>query len=441
MSARRLTDEQERAIYAAWDNGFGKSIRGLARDHDVAFDTAKAAIKRQRKAQGLSEKPASFSDKQLDTPALEVVSTQPVTPEADPVEAERQRIDRTRTLRAEKEALHAVAGEKSFRAFLESLVRDVADRLPPPPPYRPARPQGARETVETLYLAFSDWHAYEAVQPQRVMGLNRYDAGVFGRRVHRVVETATDIKSRMERGDWRFPRLVVGVNGDMLSGTIHEVERHSDAPNIVAAAFGCGRVLAEALRDLSAHFESVDVVCTSGNHGRLPDARKVQSKDPTRSWDTMVAYIAATALEHHRNVRFHIPDSYHAIVEIEGWNVYQYHGHGIKSQLSIPFYGLKRHTAGTTAISGKAGRQVHYHVFGHFHSASSMPTPRGELFINGSLIGGTEYGVDCYGSVDVPQQLMLAFHPEHGVTHRWPILAGDGLSGAGYDVQAWERFT
>ena len=39
---------------------------------------------------------------------------------------------------------------------------------------------------------------------------------------------------RMERGGgWSFPRLVLGVNGDMMSGTIHEVERHSDAPNVI----------------------------------------------------------------------------------------------------------------------------------------------------------------------------------------------------------------
>lgn len=438
MPARRLSDEQERALYEEWQGGL--SIRGVARKWGVDFHAAKRAIRRCT-AEDASAKRGSFSDRELDASQPQAAPAAQVPAEPDPVEVERQRIDRTRTLRAEKEALHAVAGEKSFRAFLESLVRDVADRLDPPPPYAPIRVHTGRETVETLYLALSDWHAYEAVQPQRVMGLNRYDAEVFGRRVRRVVETVVNIKSRMERGDWRFPRLVVGVNGDMLSGTIHEVERHSDAPNIVAATFGCGRVLAEAVRDLSAHFEAVDVVCTSGNHGRLPDARKVQSKDPTRSWDTMVAYVAATALERHGNVKFHIPDSYHARIEIEGWQVYQTHGHGIKSQLGIPFYGLRRHANNITAISQQTDAPIDYTIYGHFHCSSSMPNVVGETFINGSLIGGTEYGIDSYGSVDRPRQLLLAFHPEHGVTSRWPILAGDGASGAGYKAKPWEMFT
>lgn len=432
----RLTESQEDEIYRRWVAG--ESLRGLGRAFGTDFHTAKRGMLRARSR--ASENHSQTSD----AVSPQTQQTKQATAsevERDPVDVERERLDRTRKLQAERDAIKALAGEKSFRGFLESLVRDVVDRLAPPPPYAPQAPLASLETTETLYLALSDWHAYEAVQPQRVMGLNQYDADVFGRRVRRVISTTLDIKARLERGGWRFPRLVVGVNGDMLSGTIHEVERHSDAPNIVLAAFGCGRVLAEAVRDLSAHFEAVDVVCTSGNHGRLPDARKVQSKDPTRSWNTLVALVAATALEKHQNVRFHIPDSYHALIEIEGWRLYQTHGHGIKSQLGIPFYGLRRHAGNIVTISNLSETPVTYCVYGHFHSASSMPNVIGETFINGSLIGGTEYGIDSYGSVDRPRQLLLGFHAEHGVTHRWPILAGKGLEGPGYAVRTWERFT
>lgn len=83
----------------------------------------------------------------------------------------------------------------------------------------------------------------------------------------RVGRAALSIREKLTRGGWHLPRLVVAVNGDMISGTIHEVERHSDSPNVIAAAYGCGMLLAQLLRDLAAEFPDVTVVGTSGNHG------------------------------------------------------------------------------------------------------------------------------------------------------------------------------
>lgn len=359
------------------------------------------------------------------------------TKPADPVAAAIDKRHRTRELAIEREHLHAVAGERSFRAFLERLLADAVPALDPPPRFRPARPK-ASDVDESLILLLSDWHAYETVRPERVLHLNEYNADVLARRAYRVTHGCLSIADRLRRGGYRFPRLVVAANGDMISGTIHEVERHSDAPNVIQAAIGCGLLLAQSLRDLAAGFEDVTVYGTSGNHGRMPDARRVQQKDPTRSWDFLIYSVAKQALCDVPNVRFILPDSYSVVYTVEGWNVYQGHGHDIKSWNSIPFYGISRAATGLNALRTSAGQPIHYFLFSHFHNPGSICAPGSEYFVNGSLIGGTEFSVNGLGRADKPSQWLLGVHKANGVTHRWPIYAdADGPAGE-YKVRPWE---
>lgn len=356
---------------------------------------------------------------------------------ADPVKEAEERKRRTRELSREREQLEAVAGERSFRAYLESLVRSATPTIDPPKKYR--EPKATKGTVEeSLILLLSDWHAYEIVRPERVLGLNEYDAAVLGRRAWRVIQGVRSIADKMRAGGWRFPKLIVACNGDMISGTIHEVERHSDAPNVIQAAIGCGLLLAQSLRDLAASFEQVEVFGTSGNHGRLPDHRRVSQKDPTRSWDFLIYSVARQALADVKNVTFTLPDSYSVVYDVEGWRVYQGHGHDIKSWQSIPFYGISRAATGLNALRVAAGVPIHYFLFSHFHNPGSICAPGSEYFVNGSLIGGTEFSVNGLGRADRPSQWLLGVHRDHGVTHRWPIQAdGPGPKGT-YQTQPWK---
>lgn len=349
-----------------------------------------------------------------------------------------EQLQRTNLARHERDLLMASAGEKSLRATLEHLVTSVAQDFPAPPAYKAPTVKLSEVVDETLVLMLSDWHLYETVDPERVRHLNAYDSKIAGRRVRTIVSSLIAIKRKMERGGWRFPRLVVSLNGDLISGSIHEVERHSDAPSVVHAVYGAGLLLAQALRDLVAEFEEVEVFCTSGNHGRLPDARRVQQKDPLRSWDTLIAWMAK---EHLRGcgerLRWHTPNSYSVMFEVEGWNFLQTHGHDVKSWNSIPWYGINRLVGNINALESARNVVVHHYLFGHFHTATSLPHAAGESFINGSLIGGTEFGVHGLGKADKPAQWLFGVHKDHGVTHRWPLLAEQAGATEGYDVRPW----
>jgi hypothetical protein len=358
-------------------------------------------------------------------------------PARDPSEVAAEKASRRRDLLVEQRALKDVAGERSFRAFLEGLLRDAIQ--PWDPPDLPPVPVIDGATQETVIQKLSDWHAYEIVTAARTRGFNAYDAATMGRRVKRIVDAHRSIKARMERGGgWQFRNLVLGLNGDFMSGTIHEVERHSDAPNVVMAAYGTGLVLAQAIRELAQDYQSVECFCSSGNHGRLPDARRVQQKDPTRNWDTLVYLFAREHLRQWEHVHWYVPDSYSVAFEVEGWRFLQTHGHDVKSWNSIPFYGINRMMANLNALEASRGTPIHYALLGHFHASSSMEAAAAEYFVNGSLIGGTEFSVQGLGRSDQPKQWMLGVHPDHGVTHRWPLLGRCPDDAPGYDVTPWK---
>lgn len=359
------------------------------------------------------------------TPETPIVLPPPAAPSPpkDPVQAERERQEELRTLRERKALLKEVAGEESLRATVEKVLREVAPRLPAAPPYKPRAQKGPiAASRETMVQVLSDWHNGEVVYAESTRGHNAFNASVFEARVERVLEAHLSIKERLEAGGaWAYDECIVAANGDMVSGTIHELEKHSDHENVVWAVYETGMRLAGFLRALAGVYPKVTVVCTSGNHGRLPDARRVQQKEPTRSWDTVVYLFAKTALEQQRNVEFLIPNSYSAAFQVYDWRFLQTHGHDVKSWNSIPFYGINRLVGNINALEAGRGTPIHYWLLSHFHTLSSMPHATGEMFVNGSLIGGTEFTINALGKSDRPQQLMLSVHPEHGVTSRWPL--------------------
>lgn len=429
----RLTPERRREILAAFRRTRGDKRKAM-RAAKASWSTLQKCLS-EAGGDGASLEPVREVD-QFRT-IVESVAEGPPEKPADPIEAERAKIDQRRDRRREQDLIQQIAREQSFRAFLEDLMREVAPRIAPPPPYRPPSRTAADASHETLLTLWSDWHAYETVKAERVFGLNQFDGPTMARRVKALVDSSLAIKNRMERGGWLFKRLVVGCNGDFVSGTIHEVERHSDAPSVIHAVYGTGLTLAAALRDLSPCFEQIDVYCTSGNHGRLPDARRMQQKDPARNWDTAIYLYAKTALRDVPNIRFHIPESYAVIYNVEGWNFLQTHGHDVKSWNSIPYYGIDRYGRNINALLTANATPIHYFLISHFHSLGGTPAAGGETFINGSLIGGTEFSVNALGKSDMPKQWLFGVHRKYGVASRWPIVAEGGE--ASYPAFPWEN--
>jgi len=337
--------------------------------------------------------------------------------------------------------LNAAAKEKNLGDTLRELAEQTAPKLPPASPLWKPKPVTKERTIETMCQFWSDWHLFESVSLERTRGHQEYNAGIGAKRVGQNVAAHTSIVQRLRRSGWEFPELMVFLGGDFHPGTIHELERHSsDGANAVLHAYGTAWLIAQALRDLSRLYDKVKVAGVPGNHGRLPDAKRVQQKDPTRNWDYMIYLLVKQMLSEVENIEFWFPNSYAAQVEIRGWNFLLNHGHEIRSWMGIPWYGMKRKIAQITALEAARGNLIHYHLYGQFHQGTQIPHAAGEAFVNGSLPGGNEFSLEALGEMSPPSQLMFGVHEEHGVTHRWPVKLDrieDGIPE--YSVTPWEE--
>ncbi len=346
-------------------------------------------------------------------------------PTVDPVEAERQKAEAEAK---RKEHLQAVK-ELAFRGFMERIVRD---NVPPMPAVkcRPTSTRRQRSLERFPLLTLNDLHFEEQVKPAGVMGLNEYDIAIACRRLYRIIHAAIAWKRDMEAaGRITLPTLTVALLGDFLTGTLHGLERHSDAPNIVRAALACGDVLALALRDLAAEFKSIQVVGVVGNHGRLPDDRKVPTKDPTRSWDFLAYQVAKRRLDGQRNISWFLPESYGVLFDVGGHCCYASHGNFIPNNLGIVGYGVRRFASALASNLNAAGKRLRYCFFGHFHQSNAAEFAGVKAFICPSLIGTQEYSFLGNGAVNEPAQQLHVMDRSLGLVSQ-ETLYGEG---SGYE--------
>jgi hypothetical protein len=168
----------------------------------------------------------------------------------------------------------------------------------------------------------------------------------------------------------------------------------------------------------------------------------MQQKDPTRNWDTMIYLVAQASLRNVPNISFTIPDAYAVSYDIYGHTFLQYHGHDIKGWNSIPHYGIQRYTRNNNALRARTAKVIDYFLISHFHTDSAMPAGGGSnVFVNGSLIGGTELSMNVFGEMDVPKQKLLFVNQTVGVTSQWTVLGEvphEKYTGT-YTAKPWEH--
>ena len=329
-------------------------------------------------------------------------------------------------LQAEKKELtkqlDAAIREKTVLEEMREMIEATVPQLPPlKHPPKPVQASKSGCTTETMVLNLGDLHGGEIVLPKRVKGMNHYNSEICRQRFAHYIQTHLEIKERLEAGGgWHFPELVVNLLGDIVSGTIHEIERHSDQ-TIIQTAMGLGQMIAEGIAHLAQHYPAIHVVGVVGNHGRLPDQRRKPYKDPERNWDYLVYLAVAQYLKQYPTVHCFFPSAYTIQMDIRGWKFQIAHLDDVKSWGGLPAYGLDRYARNQNAGEAMRGQHIDYFVGGHFHQKIEMDVGGAELIVNGDMKGTDEWVQGALGKSGEPRQLFFAVHEDHGITHRWDV--------------------
>lgn len=338
--------------------------------------------------------------------------------ERDPLEAAKLEI---KTL---KRDLNEVIKENMDAQSIKKEIYGLSQIEPEAPEWiLDQKKVGRKARAGIPMLHWSDWHYGEVVSLAETGGANEFNRDIARQRVRALVESSI----RLARG-FAFredhsapPGIVVAINGDLISGDIHdELRETNEAPPFVCVddLFG---MLVWSIDQLKDQFGKVFVPCTVGNHGR--STLKPRSKN--RVFLSYEWNLYRSLQRHYQNdpkVSVLVADGADLLYKVNGWRVFQTHGDalGVKGGDGI-IGALGPIARGAIKIRDsevKIGKDFDYLIMGHWHQDLWI----GNTVVNGALIGYNGFArLVLRARPARPSQQIWFMHPEHGMTARLPV--------------------
>lgn len=322
-------------------------------------------------------------------------------------------------LKETQKKLDEVLGRKHVNAEYESFVSEAA-----------ARAQGQKSPVWTfapsskprpsiMLSALSDLHFEEVVDPAVMQWTNAYNMQIARGRLKNYFNNLVKLAFDNLKG-FNFEGLVMPWLGDFIGGVIHLELEKSNEVGPMTSVVELVPCLVAGVKLLADHFKKIHIPAIVGNHGRLD--LKMPFKHPVqKNFDWLVYECVAREFKDDKRVTFDIPLSIDTFFSVYSYRFAAEHGNRLKG--------------GTNAISGiypsvslgnyrkknfqqSVGNPYDFLIIGDKHQLRFLDT----VFINGSLVGASEFSRDLKLGWERPQQLFAVIDPDHGPTLRGPIF-------------------
>jgi hypothetical protein len=275
--------------------------------------------------------------------------------------------------------------------------------------------KGSVHGVPTLLL--SDWHFGEVIKAQQVFGVNEFNDKVEDRRVRTLAQNAVDICTVHLPS--KYPGLVLLLNGDFVSGTIHDELIATSEKPIMPVVLKVYTSLKWFIDKLKQHFPKIAIFCCPGNHSRITKKPVYKDKALT-TYDWLIYSLLEKHFEGDARIHFEITPG--DDIQFKIYNHVYRMTHGAQFRGGQGFMG---HVAPVTrgeirkrSSAESYNRGYDTLVIGHFHSYGWFR----RSIINGSLVGFGEFSLGNNYLYERPQQALWITHPEHGITFRVPIF-------------------
>lgn len=307
-------------------------------------------------------------------------------------------------------------------------IAGVYERVSTPPKWT-LPPANAKSRSSMGLLQLSDLHVGEVVELGATGGYNEYSPEIFKRRLRRAIAAAVPITKRWAQ-DTKLAGFCLALNGDLISGDIHEELRNTNALTAHKQVDLVVDELIAAVNVLEAEFGWVYIPVTPGNHGRTtmkPPSKKIHEL----SYDTMVGTILAREFRDRPNVQVDVAQGSDIIYDLLGHRVMQTHGDhtgtGGGKGFGGPDFPIVR---GARLMQLSAFQSRDYFdvlLTGHYHTTSNPSG--GKNLANGSMVGYSEYSHSLRAIPEPPQQWLALIHERWGLRERIPLVL-DEVPGA-----------
>lgn len=306
-------------------------------------------------------------------------------------------IDRLETLRDEiqKERIKLSDQNRIKKNMLrdearfEQLLSVLKDNMKS---YEPIRIKNYNPKLEssnrvTGVLQFSDWHVLKVIDNQ----FNLYNKDVAVERVTNIVDKAIMYSDLHNVTD-----LVVEVNGDIIEGLIQISSRNGEEADVISQILFQSDLLTNAIQRLVPYYDTVKVVTTLGNHGRIYADKKM-------------GYT-------HENFEMLIPEFLRLklgnSVKILTSHGMDFTSYEIDGDLICVAHGqcdsLANVISNFTKMYKRVPKEIH---LGHFHSYKDINDCDIIVTVNGSLMGTDDYAIKLR-KITQPSQNFIVYNSE-----------------------------
>jgi len=311
--------------------------------------------------------------------------------------------------------------DADLQEMLLQLAKDNVKALPtvkPPTDHVPDKTL----TVEESILDLSDAHMDELVYGDQLGGLNDYNFEVFCKRLEQASDSIQSVHDKMS--GYVLKKLYVNALGDFVSGIIHDDLNENSDGTVFETVFNGAIVISQFLSELLTVYDEIEFTGVVGNHGRMQ--KEVRFKNRYVNWDYFLYQVLALMMVNNPRVKFDLPRSFWTVKVQGGRKQLLLHGDNIKGWNGIPWYGINRAVSRLQALLASKGGFDDVHL-AHFHQTGALQGVTGEVFINGSIIGGNEFSIGALFASGAPQQLFMGINPKKKrITWRFPLGLSDG---------------
>lgn len=235
-------------------------------------------------------------------------------------------------------------------------------------------------------LMLSDWH-YGALCDSQ---WNYYDTNVAKERAEQLVAKTQSYILSLGITD-----LIVEINGDMCEGMIHIGNRVASEESVVEQIINVSKLLSKCILSLKSYVNSIKVVTTLGNHGRLTSNRKEQA-DERENFEMLIPEFLRLTLGDD------IP-----IVTSQGLDFVKYE---FDDKIICLSHG--HHDKATSAINNMirvykvVPDEIH---LGHWHHMSDLNDSNIHVVVNGSIKGVDDFGLKATRCTTQPSQNLIVY--------------------------------
>ena len=235
-------------------------------------------------------------------------------------------------------------------------------------------------------LMFSDWH-YGALCDSQ---WNYYDTNVAQLRAEQLVAKTQSYILSLGITD-----LIVEINGDMCEGMINIGNRVASEESVVEQIINVSKLLSKCILSLKPYVNSIKVVTTLGNHGRLTPNRKEQA-DERENFEMLIPEFLRLTLGDD------IP-----IITSQGLDFVKYE---FDDKIICLSHG--HHDKATSAIDNMirvykvVPDEIH---LGHWHHMSDLNDSNIHVVVNGSIKGVDDFGLKATRCTTQPSQNLIVY--------------------------------